>query len=920
MTNKKSELKKFMQDNKKIINVSLMIILLIIPMIVSISFRIQSVNMPIIEEYATENVINFYRQQITQEVNNRYAYLPQQQRNEIINDELNLFIKEERPRLEREIKELSEMMKDGLRNDDGVPYMTDIDTWMFYYYATNYIEYGRVGEIKSEDGQVYEKYRGGRFERPQGNRFHPWMMAQFHKLWSIFDNDVPPMRSMSFFVMVFATLALIPAFFIGRKLTNNFGGFVTAMFLAVHPVIMARTSSNFADDDVYHLVFPLYAIWMIVEAYNAKDTYKRMTFASLAGLFVGLHSISWTGWWFGSLFIFASLFVFVIYKLLRTFIEQGTFDKTFNASKNALILFGTYFVSQIFFNVLLGAGFMGRDLGNTFRRSFQTFTGPLDFLRLYDVGTLSIWPNVMTTVAELRRIPINESIGQIGTTIVLFITLAGLALLFFKETLNKNEKIIIWSSVSYYAIISALVSGIENIYVFVFLVALPIVFVTIYSIFYENNFELKYSILFGIFLTGTIFASTQGIRFMFLAIPIVAILIGATLGKVYDILTEYLANNLSINKTLTRTVVIILMLWLVLPASVDAGHRVARNQMPMYNDAWDDTLNIIVESSEDAIITSWWDFGHWFVASARRRVTFDGGDQGRRIHWVGKTLLTSNETEAVSILRMLNCGQERPTELLEKYFDEYKSVKILYELIEVNNKTEAELVLRREGLSDENISEIMQYTYCDDLIDNYFIASSDMVGKSGVWAHFGIWDFDRAHIYNRVRNSNIQEALEILTSEMNLSETLARATYNEIMTTPGEQWISPWPSYMSDVRTCNDDNGTLICGNGVVINEDMEVFVASQNELLKVKNFAYIDDDEFKLIEQEDYDIDVGVALLPRGQFGSTIIMDQALTGSMFTRMFFFEGFGLKHFDYLNFERGIDGIEIYLYKVNWDGE
>ena len=29
--------------------------------------------------------------------------------------------------------------------------------------------------------------------------------------------------------------------------------------------------------------------------------------------------------------------------------------------------------------------------------------------------------------------------------------------------------------------------------------------------------------------------------------------------------------------------------------------------------------------------------------------------------------------------------------------------------------------------------------------------SDDMVGKSGVWGHFGSWDFDRALIYNTLK-------------------------------------------------------------------------------------------------------------------------------------------------------------------------
>ncbi|MFT4304812.1 MAG: hypothetical protein ACMXX8_01860, partial [Candidatus Woesearchaeota archaeon] len=189
------EINQFFKKNKKIVNIIFMIILLLIPMVVGLSIRMRTAQLSHIDNIAEQNVMNYYKQQIASDVENNYAYLPEARRNEIINENLAMFIRENRDRIQNEIKEVSEMMKEGFRDDEGTPYMTDIDTWLFYYYATNYIEYGRVAEIVGEDGQVYEKYRGGRFERPQGNRFHPWLMAQTHKIWTLFDKDVPPMKS-----------------------------------------------------------------------------------------------------------------------------------------------------------------------------------------------------------------------------------------------------------------------------------------------------------------------------------------------------------------------------------------------------------------------------------------------------------------------------------------------------------------------------------------------------------------------------------------------------------------------------------------------------------------------------------------------------------------------------------------------------
>ena len=74
-------------------------------------------------------------------------------------------------------------------------------------------------------------------------------------------------------------------------------------------------------------------------------------------------------------------------------------------------------------------------------------------------------------------------------------------------------------------------------------------------------------------------------------------------------------------------------------------------------DGWYNSLTKIKEESqEDAIINSWWDFGHQFITVSKRGATFDGGSQNRPMaHWIGNALLTSDEKTTVGILRMLDC-------------------------------------------------------------------------------------------------------------------------------------------------------------------------------------------------------------------------------------------------------------------------
>jgi hypothetical protein len=56
----------------------------------------------------------------------------------------------------------------------------------------------------------------------------------------------------------------------------------------------------------------------------------------------------------------------------------------------------------------------------------------------------------------------------------------------------------------------------------------------------------------------------------------------------------------------------------------------------------------------------------------------------------------------------------------------------------------------------------------------------------------------------------------------------------------------------------------------------------------------------------------------------NVILMEPALTGSMFTRLFYLRGHGLKYFDLFDVQPDNKtpsiGTRIYTWKVDWDGE
>ncbi|MGM5485239.1 MAG: STT3 domain-containing protein [Nanobdellota archaeon] len=905
---------KNIKIDKKKVNVIITILLLLIPLLVSGYLRIQPDQLPLMDKQAEQNVQQFYKGRVQEQVDEKYAYLPPEKKKEMVNEQLSRLSEQGGERYQKEVERASEQMKSKLRDENGDTYLLAIDPWMQYQYTKNYLKTGHPGN-EMIDGEPVNTLRGGRFAHGDGDstRFHPWLMAKFHNFINIF-KDTSVMKSVFLFPLIWVTLAVIPAFFIGRRLSNNLGGFISAMIVAVHSAIVSRTVAGFSDTDAHNVFFPLFILWFIIEALYTKSSRNKYIFGGLAGLFTGFYSMAWTGWWYPHDAIVGGLIGYLIVMAIKHRDKVKSCKGFYEKFKGSVNVLGSYIVSAFVFVGVAKTIVFGSAI--SFSKYFQAFLEPVDFINLKDVAITSIWPNVMTTVAELNPASIQKVMNTMGTPVIFLLSMLGIVFLTMPAgKMFRNDKYLLAGAGAWYLLVMAIKGSIGSILTFGFLVSFPVIVIAIYSMFYKTHLKLRDSFLLLLLFLGTFYAAVKGIRFSALFTPFFGILLGVAAARIYIRGSEWISKNLSINKVLTRTVVLILLLWIILPTPINAGHERAVHEIPSYNDAWDSTLSTINERSDPAIITSWWDFGHWFVAGSQRMVTFDGGNQGRRIHWVGKTLVTDSEKESVDILRMLNCGQNRAVEELEEEMEDYEAVKTVQEVISVDRE-EARKILEEKEVEDKD--KVLEYTHCKDTYDQYMIASEDMIGKSGVWGHFGSWDFDRGFIYNRVNSMDEGEALEFL-QEQNFSENEARRMYANIQSKDGDEWVAEWPSYASDQAGCRENNGTLACQNGLVYDlETRDAQVRSQQGTFTPVKLATEINGSFSVTEYDSGE-NYGAVLYKRNGNYRSILAQPEQTTSMFTRLFFFEGKGLDNYNLVSHETGIDGRDIYLYEVNLNG-
>ncbi|MBU0456546.1 MAG: dolichyl-diphosphooligosaccharide--protein glycosyltransferase subunit STT3, partial [Nanoarchaeota archaeon] len=727
--------------------------LILIVIFFSTYFRIMPSYLPVTDDWATNTVYNYYRSQIGNQINQQYPNLPQQNKDVLIEKGWQKQFTENKEMIKQQIEATSQQYKSQLQDDSGQTYLLAIDPYLWYGEARNHINNGHFG-TEIIDGKEINFLRNGRTGKPgqPGSAFHLYFEIFLYKFIHFFSKDASLMSVVFMIPVIIIGLSIIPAFLIGRKITGNVGGFFASIIVATNTALLSRTPAGFSDTDAYNIFFPLLILWLFLEAFDTKETKNKLIYGSLAGFSVGLYSIAWGGWWYAFGFALATLAIYLCYVIITNFKRIKINILSLPPLKNIFLVGIAFFLSSALFISIF----------SSFSTFISAFRGPFSIITLKNVATASIWPNVLTTVAEFNTIPLETIIGQMGGKILFFIAIFGILLTTIKKDLEENRNV-------------------------------------------------KYAIFLIIWFIGTAYGFTKGIRFGILMVPAFAIAFGAGIGIIYQYVSKWVVKSIGIDKKLTKTIIIALIC-LLLISSIKATNNTAKNEIPSMNDAWYNTLTKIKDNTTDAITTSWWDFGHWFVAVSERRVTFDGADQGERIHWVGKTLLTSDENVSVGLLRMLNCGQEKPVHVLEKFFDEntIKAVDVLNEMMVLNDKKEAIKLLKTKGLTNTQIAEIIKITYCDDLIEQFYITSEDMVGKAGVWGHFGSWDFTKASMYQQVIK-NKTKGKQILTDKFNLTEEEADNYYYQITTTPADQWVSPWPGYQGSAGCNKESDNILVC-------------------------------------------------------------------------------------------------------------
>ena len=871
--------------------------------------------------------------------------------------------------------------------DSGRTYIGDIDTYHYVNEAKNILVNGHTGTTLDENGTPVDELATA----PQGrNRssnpeMHSRVITTLYQLNGV-DPQNPTIedRTKAMFTLSawLAVLSIIPIFFLLRAMTNTPLSIVGTLLFATSSIFVGRTQAGYVSTDGYIMLFSLLTVFLLYIALKLEKQTLRIGLAILAGISITLLIWAWPPGTYLVVFTLSALLVPIFYEstnYLKSLYKIHKENKNIKSAKDKKQLFNfTTFLKEIptSFKSTLVAGiyfitanilqiiFFSREL------IYHTFN---DTLRRVDslagVSSTDIWPNVLSSVAELRNNSFTDIFNQLlvrssgaGSDVTIFLTIMGLTGLFMFTTSHLNFKnlfpqynnyILKWGvyliGAVYFTIVMTMFNGLTTNYAFIFLgiLFLPIMVGLLIRILDEDikASEVFMISLVSIWFAGGFFMSLNGVRFLLILYPAFVLLfiygfyrMIVELGKLFKL--EFKDMSLK-NFTFVFSIFSMLILLSMSYPQLDRAYALTNSNIPNFDDGWYELMDFARENTTDgAIISSWWDFGHFFRAVGQRGVYFDGATQQTpAAYWVGNWLLTDNEERAVNIMRMLSCSLNQGFEYIDRVFveemnDESRGVhafNVVDELVNLNKEEKIDYLenYSRFNFTQQQIDEIMNLVHCDEPRQTLAVASGDMIGKAGVWAHWGLWDPTKKYVLDNYQRLSVEEMSSIL--EVNSSEIETMVQELRAIDTRAQnlgvsrtdlrnQWLAPYPSYLGNPFECQFVNEVVNCQDQFIIDLSNQSNISVQGRLtdsLSVSRLIIPTMFGMQIIELNDRE-ELDIVLTPGEGRAQLLPAQYPLGTSMFTKLYFLQGYDTTQFDMLKQVQTQTASRVFMYDVNFD--
>jgi dolichyl-diphosphooligosaccharide--protein glycosyltransferase len=798
---------------------------------INIYYRSFPINFPQLKTQAKDIVNKTTQQTAIREIYKRFPQFYPLAKEQIMKSKLAEYNRQNRKAINKQIDDLYRQLKDRYQDNNGQTYLMELDCWHWGRYVDNVVRFGHPG-----DEVIYGEQWDLLMLAPLGfylhwDQFLFYLSAFFYKVYKYFAvfKPVPLFTFLFYLPLLFAAVFIVVLFLFSFRYARFIGAVVSCLFIGLAPIFLPRSCAGWFDRDILNLLFPLLVTWTYLSSSTAATFKRKGIWICFSAFWVGIFCFTWTFWWF----IFA---IIIIYEFLSlgylVFLYFYFKEKNLKPLKQHFFSLFLFLICSFLWIILLAGTKPLIALFNQIKLAL-ILNKPL---------MASIWPNVYSTVGELRSMGLDEMAHSTGGVLLFASSILCMFILLIRalRSLKFTE--------SQYA---------------------PIMILAIWFI-------------------AMAFASFRGIRFVvFLLLPL-----GVSLGWVMNDIYEYFKNRRNFGAIFLVTLVLCGLSFM----SIKKGYDTAKQTFPLMNNTWYKVLNLIREKTlEQTIINSWWDYGDWFKVVAKRRVIFDGQSQDTpQAYWMGKVLLGDNEEEAIAILRMLNNGGNKAFEVINEHIkDPLQSVLLLETLFLLDPEKAQQKLL--EFLPPAATEEVLRLLFSTPS-KACFIVEDSMLPKMAAISYLGNWDFSKVYIAQHFNNEEKDKIIEHLV-KLGKDNREMQIYYQEVfLISPKnlDDWLSRKVQFFGGLANGQEKDGLVYFDNGFTYSPKDQTLEASSGPV--PRSLFVVADGNLVEKPYPDANAPFSVFVMKTEEGYKCIPLDRTLANTMFARLYFYNGMGLRHF------------------------
>jgi hypothetical protein len=727
--------------------------------------------------------------------------------------------------------------------------LLDADPWWFYRHAQEIYD----GNFRAPAWDIQSYYPAGR----PVTYYLGWSytIAIFYAITHAFSPDMTLMKFSGLFVPFFASLSAIPAYFVGAMITNRWGGLTTAVFAVVSPIFMALSMAGYPDSDVVVVFYSFLAVLTTLYAIRRAE-----------GLELGNAKSS------------CKELAKYIPHLLPAVVAYWLFAVSWNYSWYIFFMF-LFFIPLLIIFRLLEAVIFRRQKGNVHLIYEKIRENRGVVMAIVLIGLLGELVSLLTNFWPYNIIPLHHQLvaaivflkaGILGATIFAALIISVGAILGLG--VGKLRGLFVGAAVSAVIPIVLLPSALTGQPSIVNISIAELVPLSILS---SAGFIAIVQKLGGVpFLLGVIgiialiifklitkreISKLEFFALTWIIISLILINAGARFSLLFTIAIATAAGLLvgslveSLGRRRKRSALALTVYVLIIAAVLvnvnDSFNfmKVVANQIQISDD-WVDALTWLKENAgRDALVVTWWDSGHLIAGFTGLRIHSDGAHCTKCIPY--------NHD-----IRIVDMGKIWSTT------DENESVNIIRKYDSLPS-AQCDQVRKRFG-------SIVPEDACNAPSEIYLLASRDLIDKYSWISYFGSFDYESGSGEHR--------------------------------------------NYRKLFLSGKDGDGNLVYGNEITLkkqNEELIPYIdiptrGIKNQIIE-QMVSY--DEQGKEITYDYSDspnVMNGLVLVPQGgQY--VIFMEPEVRDSMLTKLFFFDGSDLQHFELV-----FGNSEVKIYKVN----